>query len=427
MCAKLFEDTDVGIEIEIGLPPGSPAFDFLGSLENRLIQAAEQEIAGLMLDLGIPGRPRVSISAKACHAEDSHERLRLRVNHESLAFSNHLIRWLYSFLTGRHGVAEENPDHLLGHMLDASRNDPEKFVKFVVLGSVEAIKSRPSMLLGLTGIGAYIDSLPIPEQGLGKSSQHWESAGLLPLLRETLDLRISIADRQTVANSLIGFGERGVAEVAEGLIAALRPGSVEIRLSPEYLRQIMASDPVNELNVFVSLRGRLFQESGLIYPAFRFMPDKAITHDGFAFTVNHLDTLPILGLKPGQRFVDHLPEESGRLGNAIIPATNPETDQTGYVIEPSSPVSLAPKDSLNDLQYLAIALRGVLRTYRACFIDCRAIQEYLGRLHQTYPALVNAVKTEFSLAQLARILRARVAEQGSIRDLRDILEKMLDR
>lgn len=389
---KTFTD-GVNVEVEL-LSTIHCALAVKQPLYEGLLQGLRQGIAELMATLGIPGEPNVTIPPVQGNAGIAHEMLRLRVNDTLCPCSSDLARRLYSYVAGVHLTTAETLDILLTQLSEAAANDLEKVVEFLTLASVEAIKNRPSTPLTLPGTLAYADSLPISDINTDVVlPSHRDAAWLSPLLREVLDLRISIANRQTVANTLAGSGEGSVEEVGENLIAALRPSVIEIRLTTKYLRQITTGDPSNKLGVFTALRDDLFKEAGVIYPPFRFAPDEGMKPNSFAFTVNHLLTLPLVGLKSDQCFVDRTPEECEREDIPTIAAINPDTGRTGSLIDLNwrSHADEAGWSSWNDLQYLALGLRGVLCQYRACFIDRQAVQGYLDQLNWAFPDLVKVI------------------------------------
>jgi hypothetical protein len=420
---------NVAIELEL-LPVLHRALDVAKPLGAKLLETLRQRVAELMARLGIPGEPAVSISTTEGNSSPTREMLRLRVNGELHLYSQDLIRWLYGYVTGTHVAAKETPDALLAYLCDMTADDPGKFVEFVTLACVERIKDQPSVLLTLPGVLAYADSLPVPD-GSAEATRltRPDPAWLLPLLSETLDLKISIANRQTVANTLARAGERSSRDVGEDLIEALRPSVIEIQLTTEYLRQLTTSDdPSNKLDVFTALREDLFKESGVIFPAFRFALDGGVKPNSFAFTINHLSTLPRIGLRSDQCFVDMPPAEFEREGIPAIAAMNPDTGQIGSLIDlhRRSLADAVRRSSCNDLQYLTRALGGVLRQHSACFIDHKTVHGYLEQLSLVLPALVKAAREELSLTEITQTLRARVAQRQSIRNMRFILEQLLD-
>jgi hypothetical protein len=122
-----------------------------------------------------------------------------------------------------------------------------------------------------------------------------------------LSLRISIADTDTVSHVLTDGSarEHSPVEIAEELIAALRPNVVEIRLTAEYLRKITTADPGTGRGSLGRLRDALFYEFGLRYPEFKFVPVESTHLDSLAFRINHLTTLPRPGLLSSQDSMEY--------------------------------------------------------------------------------------------------------------------------
>jgi flagellar biosynthesis component FlhA len=209
------------------------------------------------------------------------------------------------------------------------------------------------------------------------------------VLRGVLDLRISIADEAAVAEVLSSAGE-SVYEAGENLVAALRPEAVELELPTAYLQEITEAVDTAEPEPFLSARDHVFTELGIALPPFRFAPADHLKPRTFTCKVNHLSTAPILGLAPGER----LPVEG---------------------LETQGP-----------LEYLALGLEAAVRAHAACLIHRRAVQAQLDLLGQAFPALVDVVRMLVPIERITGALRALASDGTSTRNLRYILERLLD-
>ena len=145
----------------------------------------------------------------------------------------------------------------------------------------------------------YLASLPISGSGTVLPATIWPPTRLLPILRSVLALKISLADKQRVAEILVGAQGRDQADISETLIAALRPDSIEIQLPLVYLKQITTTEATKGLNFFTLLRKDIFSDFGLTYPPFRFVCTEHLKPRSFAIKINHLLMLPWIGLRSG--------------------------------------------------------------------------------------------------------------------------------
>jgi type III secretory pathway component EscV len=406
----------------------------LNSQGSALEVTLKGRLAELIATLGIPGQVTVTISALK-ETLPAGRFLRLFVNGQVCRHPDELIRWVYSYMNGVHIEPGEDPTAILARLCNGLTNKSEPnrsyqdgSVEFLTLTCLEIIKTQPAVLLGLPQVEAYTASLPEPTNGSYAARRLPNLASLLPILRAVLDLRISIADQQTVANVLWEARDKSPAHVSEDLIAALRPEVIEIQLELEYLREITTFDPENKGELFPFLRDGLFVELGITYPPFRFVPVENLRPSSFRFKIGHLSTLPMSGLRSDQCLVNDTSDRLRLMNIEAHPTTNPANGQPNSLIDLrfQPQVEEAGLTTWNQIQYLILSFAAVLRKNSACFINCVVVQRQLDQLEQAFPALVKAATATFSLEQITRILRGLIEEEISIRNLRLILERLLD-
>ena len=78
------------------------------------------------------------------------------------------------------------------------------------------------------------------------------------------------------------------------------------------------------------------------------------------------------------------------------------------------------------LEYVVLACSATLRQKNSWLIDMREVRRHLDQLAQAFPALIEAAQKRYDLALLTGVLRLLAQEEVSIRDLRLILEALLD-
>jgi hypothetical protein len=409
--------------------------------DGPLIEAVRAEIsrglAGLLSTLGIPGTPAVRIGGPQTNPMRAGDVVRVYVNSQPCRYPDELLQRVHSYVNEVHLDPAARPGFILAWLSELAEGKAEaddvargRFVDFLNLVCLEAIKRQPAILLHRIQAEAYVASLPVPKDESHPRPERWppESAWLLPILGEVLDLRISIADKHAVAEVLASGQHRSRKAVVEDLIAVLRRDIVDIEVSPEYLRQVTTFDPENGPGMFTFLRDSMFSEVGLAYPPFRFVPNERLKPNSFAFKINHLTTLPWIGLQPDQCLVNATKSSLDSIDIQAIGAGYPASKFEGSIIH-SSHRSLAEAAGLTTWtqpQYLILCFADILRENGPCFVHRGFVQYQLEQLSYGFPALVETFRPEFSVQQTTRLLRALVSEGIPIRDMRLILERLLD-
>lgn len=465
------------------------------NLQEDLRADLATRLAALVAVLGVPGRPAVSITRLKASEPDEGTGLFLAVNDEACLLTWPILDRAYNFVAGTHEPAPHGPletEQRLGRIARGPRGgDP--LVEYLASACVAVIAGHAELLFGLPQAAAYIASLPAPAvsstspipDGIAASPPMrdaaatgiahesaiamepcpamlsaddtpagtlpsfvptsgsrsgaafpWppELAWLMPILRNVLRLGISIAEQQTIADAIhSALAERdSAADVTERLIAALRPAFVEIRLSPATLRQITTDNVDAGPALFPFVRSGVFNQLGVRCPAFRFTPAQDLPPNCFAFTVNHVVTLPWLGLVPDQSLVRAGPWTLEQLGLPAAHARHPGEDAIhppAYSTVPAAAAATAADAGLatwDQLGYLGLCLAITLREYSACFVDSTVVDEMINQLKEAFPELVKASLDRRSVQQITGLVRALVAHRLPVRNLRFILERLLD-
>jgi type III secretion protein V len=420
-------------------PPPGPAVEVelarsLGAVEafgEAHRAAIERELAGLAAALGIPARPTVTITTTAGNRHP----LELSVDGRHCPYPPSLLGRVASFLAGRHPQGDERAD--LAGLVEpaAAQPDPdtpvgEHMTEFLARVCTEIVASQPSVLLGLPQAAAYAAMAGQPGNGTPPMTRPPDPSWLQSMLATVLDLRISIADRPAVAATLAAAAGRSNADAIEDLIDALRPTTVDVLVHPGYLRELTEADPDNEADLFTFLREGLYLELGVDYPPFRFMPTERLPPRSFAFVINHLPTLGTLGLEPGGYLVDTAPDPLDWLdpGATATATVNPATGRPNVLVGGMDPeaVTRAGPTTWDQREHFILVFAAALRANGHCLVSRASVEKQIDQLGLAFPALVRTARALLPVEHITRILRALVAEQVSVRDLRLILERMLD-
>lgn len=382
-----------------------------------------RDLGEMLQVLGTPGEPLVQITAIEDAVTDAERFIAVSVNGQPCSSPSELLHLVYHYVADEDSHGSTTSARVLALLRELA---PEQIGAFVRLTCGEMIKRSPAVLLTAESVTAYRAALMNGSDETFLPDAHW----LQTPLAAVLNLRISIADRATVAQVLQQgiVQERSPAAITEDLIAALRPQSIEIQLPLAYLRQITLDTPESDRSKFALMRDGLFYELGLRFPAAHFVPTEDLKPDSLRFKINHLTTLPIRGLHPDECLVN---DETDRLGLLRIQgraAINPANLSACSVIRVKD-ANLAEEAGLttwNQIDYLVLAMSAELRAHAVCFLDRKEVDAYLDNLEWAFPQLVEAARTRISPELMTQTLRLLLAEETSIRNLRQILQTMIE-
>lgn len=381
-----------------------------------------QQVVELLDVLGVPGEAQVEIVASRA---DDDRWMRVVINGRRCGYSDQLVQRVLSYVNGVvHDPYSASSDVLA--WLTASE-DVERVSGFVGLLCREAIVLQPDVLLGVEQLNAYREMLPV-----SADASTWFSNvdTLHAILSRVLRLRISLADRQAVAAHLdqAQQSNRSIEDTVEDVVAALLPQAIEVRLPADELYDLTTRYADDEHDEFVLLRDGLFYELGLRYPEFRFTPASELGANSFAFTINHVRTLPRIGLRADQCLVNDSVERLRLIGIDAVAAANPANRNEAALI------ALADRDKAeraglntwDQLGYLVLCLSSELRAHSICFVDRGFATRCLDQLSHAFPDLVGVARDQLSVEQITRVFRALVAEEISIRNMRRVLEQVIN-
>lgn len=349
------------------------------------------DLTNIMQSLGIPGHPTLQIVPLSSPATSSSELVRFSVHGNLYPYPADVLTSVWSDMTSRPwnaGIPDEAEmlSQFQGIAAWSVEDLSKLFYDFLGLFCMEMIFRQPSLLLDSLQVAYYIQQLtPLAEAGTAMPDAAW----LLPVLRTVLDSKLAITDTATIARVLSSSGDRPRTMIAEELIEALLEasgaGNIIIYLSRDYLRQLTMLAGEAGLNTFVEARNNVWQVTGVSYPSIRFVINDAnYPSPRFAFRINLISTLPWIGMEKAN-------------------------EQT------------------NEFAYFILCLNYVLRLNTHCFLRRQWVQERLADHEKAYPALIEAITAKgITPEYITAVLRALVLENRSIKDLRLILERILD-
>lgn len=372
--------------------------------------------------LGIPGRAQVQIGSLEGKAWPEHS-LRVSVNRKVCGHSQTLLERVVSYISDEAGKTLDSWFNL--------EPDVEKTADLFALICVEIIKAQPARLFGIDQAVEYSNRLKVSTEVDTKiGSWPADPAWLHVLLSKVIELGISIADHQKVAQvTTKGLAEgRSIEDLAEDLISALRPKVLEVHLPLNYLKELTSDDPTPDGASFSLIRDGIFYELGLRLPELRFVIVDDLRPQSFRFRINHLTTLARIGLPRTQYLANDIPDRLKLHNIEGKSFRNPANRNENTLIDASS-VSTVEALGIycwSPIGYLILSLGHELRIAGESLIHRDGIQTELEQLELAFPALVETVRSSFSVEQITRVLRSLLAERISIRSLKLILERMVE-
>lgn len=415
---------DVALQLDASL---GYVLDADGPLHEAVRENVQQKLADVVRLLGVPGTVMLDIEPLQATGQDDSQWLRLRVNGALCRYPQEVLAFAWSYAAGR--VADAEPEEVRGQLREAARAEEQEgpIPEFFGLACAEIISRQPAVLLGPAQVAAYEARLEDQAAGGQPNPSRPGTGQLMRILERVLELRISIADTEKVASVLADSDGTPWEYAVENLVDALAPDGVELHVPESYVARLTTQeDEGSDLLSFV-LEG-MFTELGIAFPPLRPVPPTGLEPNGFRFLINHLPTLPVVGLEVDECLVNDTPERLRLMGIEARKAVNPATPQAAAIADKTNKEVLeaAGFTTWDQADYCVLCLAEALRRNCAGFVHRRSIQIQMEQLGQAFPALVEAARAEVSLERLTRILRMLVAEEISVGNLRLILERLLD-
>jgi hypothetical protein len=397
-----------------------------GGIEKRMSQLVE--------DLGIPGTVFVEIEPLERADTSNDGGLRIRVDGRRCWFPLELLASVKSYLQDQPIQLMENPRGALEWLRelciegpDANDERRELVVHFFEIVCVASITLQPSVLLGSEGFEAYMASLGACWDAEASSTWALDRNSLLEVLNEALDLRVSLVNKEAVATVLAFTQERSRIAITEALISALASDVIEL-IVPEHYADRLKRPGVGEEDLLEFAREGMFTEIGVLYPRFKITTDVGRSSNQFSFVINNLPTPPMIGLQTDECLVNDMAE---RLELLQIPARetfNPATLQPASIVDISHKETLeaAGHTTWDQMGYFILCLAAAMRRYGACFIHRNVVKAILDQTELYFPVLVRSATSARSVDEITRMLRTLVSGGVPVRNMRLILERLLD-
>jgi flagellar biosynthesis component FlhA len=411
------------------------------SFEALLSARIEKALARILSELGIPGKPDV-----VTRASPFAQPLRVFLRGDLVPYPRSMARRVWEYLSptelGGVPLTFSFSDWLKENAArENSTTDGDNLAvvsDLLIQLVVEIVKRKPEKLFLRDQVNAFIERA---QQELSTKMLGGQDA-LCRILTSLLRLGISVADYRTIVQQIADGWEKKLGEeyLTETLISLLGSDAVRVDINSAYLRHLIgtevnrplsAYDPCLEVKTGETLgliTDGVFYEMGVRVSDIFFVPNERIKEAGFAIRMNDLMGVPRKGLGPHQLLANATTESLKRYGVSALPAINPANDSECAVIDKQNEekLKLAQIRTWDPFGFITLALSAEIRRNAERLLDREVVEFELAQLHQGFPSLVLGAVQELPATKLTQVLRLLLAEEVSIRNLRTILERMLN-
>jgi len=196
----------------------------------------------------------------------------------------------------------------------------------------------------------------------------------------------------------------------------------------EETQAIGDEEPIEKM--FSMMQDGLYYELGLIIPKVRIDTDNSLEENGFRIQLNDLRFPPLKGLKQDQFLVNEIPERLYLLNLEAEGAINPANQSESAIVQnKENTLKICEKAGLttwNPQGFIVLALSAAIRKNAGSFLTKETVKYNTNTLQTPFPELIKTVLARFDIIDLTRILRDLLDEEISIRNLRAILEALLE-
>jgi FHIPEP family len=302
--------------------------------------------------------------------------------------------------------------------------------------AIAVIREQPQCALS----DAHVATIVGEASRAGGSSARLLRSDLADVVRFLIPLGVSVADRAELREAL---ADTAVLDLPsedrnEVVFERLRPPRIAIHVPRDYLVSLGATprhgisvydealDPVLH-EPFRDLERNVFLTLGLGLPKLVWVRDDTLDPETAAVVVNDVRSLPARIPAPDQLWVDVSAEAlpanvQGR--RSYLPSSGTQA----AIVSASHRKDLERRKIpfLTSAEAVAAIVSAEIERRAPTLLAVEDVTYQLSVLWAPFPKLVEAAMAAFSLGNLARVLRGLLAEGQSIRDLRLLLDRLLD-
>lgn len=367
------------------------------------IKVLQEYCAATAAYWGIPGKIQIEVQT---HHSASYP-LQLVVNDKLLIGSRRLMDELRSVFEGLPLRTYDDHEEWLRLLLQGGQPTGTRFLIYIL----EAwLQEQAIALFAYPQFEYFWHSLAIPSE----AEQQLSGIQWYDLFRTLLELGISLAPKERIKQLIIDeVGKSHVKgdsyhRILERLFSDLKSTAIKLRISQKDF-EVLATELYDE-NPFLLIRDIVFNETGVVIPSIELDFSDDLSPEVFQLQV-HSRLFPERIIL---RAASSLEMSQGR------EPLNP------YTFKPVTNTHTLPKGLSSPLNYIALAVAGIVRGKAFLWIDQEMVNQQAEKLKANYPSVMKALATSFlNVSLLTSSLRLLQNEGLSIKGMLPILEHML--
>jgi hypothetical protein len=415
---------------------GAPLAPLAQTTEAReLERRVGADIDALLNRLGLDGRAAVAVKPVL-----STRPLRVRVRAAPQPYSPNLMlrAWLAVAPPNLVGLPTAAADDCVGfpagwlaryakEVEAMPRSEWSLVTAFVERLALQTIMKHPSCLLDDPQLERYAGRVDAPIE---------EVKIVLP---ELLELGVSVADTELVRELLLeGRGiRRSLEDTVEAIFIEVRSHRVEIHVHPETLRTLLPGSPNAPFSVYAPVVGErkeqfekleetFFATFGFRLPRLEWVPSPGLPPESVAIRIDAWWSLPLPMLPRGERLVNAPPEVLRDFGARV--GVHPMSGAPCALVDDrfKDVLEEAQIETWGPVDFVSLNVLAELSRRPGRLLGIEDVEYQLAQLQDMgFDELVDIALAKYTLGDLTRVFRALLDERISLRDLRGILERLV--
>jgi hypothetical protein len=305
-------------------------------------------------------------------------------------------------------------------------HDPDRWAPSFIAGLVaEAVKTRCSVLLVPPLVARF--AAAVEAAGAQADRRVTDPAWLGPVLGPVLDLWTPLTPIPVVVDVLASVdADDDSAAVIEALHTRLSRDEIEVLVPPAVAPRLGAADSDDTEALLRLLAIKLFEELGVVIPRTRVVDGGE--PDRFAFRLNGVRTHWYTAVPEGWLLVDGRSVDLEALDIPASPVVDPRTSTAGWTTPVAWKQLFEPAGVLtwDRASHVVLCLAIAIQRCPGFCVTHDRLQAQLEVLADAFPELIRASRYRVSGMALTAALRELVTDRISVRDLRSVLERVVD-
>jgi FHIPEP family protein len=368
------------------------------------------------------------------------------VNGVRCGFSKRQLAWVYESSTRRevadHTAGVKAARELLGEAA-ANKGESQTLAQALLAELVvEALKASAELVITPEVTDELLARAREESAAARPAVKELDRSLATEVLRRLTSVHVAAQDAPAFAQSVFaGQAEDSTAaDIAERLIDLWRAPTIVIHVDTALAKKLLKEDPMEgtvypaadlaqePANKLGMMCDGLFYELGVWFARISVVPDPELPVDCCRFRLRQRLTPALRGLAKDELLVNETPERLLKEGIPHgRPRANPANGNPCAIISGDYEQRLSPEYTAWDqFGFIVLLLSAELRSAAATLLSLGDVEDLLGKLNDAFPALVAATLHQYSPLEVAQALRWLLRDGVSLRDLRSVLELMLD-